>query len=327
VHVAVAFPGSNDALLEASGCRIHRLRARGRFDPMVALRLVQLVLGLRAGLVQTWLTQMDILAGATATALRVPWILSERSSAEAYPPSLLHRMRALIGRRANACIANSEAGRRYWKRMGFDAARIHVVPNAMPLDAINAAPPVRRTAPGEALVVYVGRFSAEKNLPLLLDALADLMRRRPARAVLCGDGPMRAAISSRAAALGIAERVTFAGYVSNVWSWLKAADAMVTLSVFEGHPNAVLEGMACGVPLVVSDIAAHRAILDEASACFVGTDAEEVARALETVIAAGRPTERTRRARARVEELTIDHIVQRYEEVYRVWNLRTRERR
>lgn len=326
VHVAVVFAGVNDARLESSGCRIHRIGARGRFDPMIFLRLVGLMLRVRPVLVQTWLTQMDVLAGAAATVLRVPWILSEGSSAAAYPPSLLHRVRGLIGRSANACIVNSEGGRDYWKSLGVDAARIHVVPNATPLDAIDAAPPVRRADTGEALVVYVGRLSSEKNVSLLLDALAILMRRRPARAVFCGEGPLRAAIASRAVALGIADRLTLAGFVPNVWSWLKAADALVALSVFEGHPNAVLEGMACGVPLVVSDIAAHRAILDETSACFVGTDAEEVAGAIEAVIAAGRPTEHTRRARARVAELSIDNVVQRYEEVYRVWNLRTRER-
>jgi len=326
VHVAVVFPGDNDARLESSGCHVHRLGGRGRFDPMIAVRLVRLMRRVRPAVAQTWLMPMDILAGAVATALGVPWILSEGSCAEAYPPSLLHRMRARIGRWANACIANSEGGASYWRGLGMAAAKIHVVPNGVPLDAIDAAPAAPRAATGEALVLYVGRLSPEKNLLLLLDALALLMRRRSARAVLCGDGRLRAAIQSRAAALGIAGRITLAGFVPDVWSWVKSADAMVALSAFEGLPNAVLEGMACGVPLVVSDIAAHRAILDEASACFVGTDAEEIARAIESAIAAGRSSERTARTRARVAALSIDAVVQRHEEVYRVWNLRSRER-
>jgi glycosyltransferase involved in cell wall biosynthesis len=326
VHVAVVFPDTNDAPLESTGCHVHRIGGRGRFDPMIALRLVRLMRRVRPAVAQTWLTPMDILAGAVATALGVPWILSERSGAEAYPPSLLHRARARIGRRASACIANSRGGADYWRRMGVDAARIHVVPNGIPLDAIDAAPAASRADTDEALVVYVGRLSPEKNLPLLLDALAILMRRRP-RALFCGDGRLRAAIQSRAAALGIADRITLAGFVPDVWSWLKIADAMVVLSVVEGHPNVVLEGMACGVPLVVSDIAAHRAILDETSARFVGTDAEEIALAIDSAIGAGRSTERIGRTRARVAELSIDKAVQRHEEVYRVWNMRSRERR
>jgi len=326
VHVAVVFPGANDERLRRSGCRIHRVRARGRFDPLVALRLARLMRRVRPVVTQTWLTQMDILAGAAATALGLPWILSERSSAEAYPPSPRHRLRAAVGRRASACIANSEAGRDYWTRMGLPAARIHVVPNVTPLPAIDAAPP-RPRPPGDApLIVHVGRLSAEKDVPLVLESLAALMARRPARALLFGDGPQEAVLRARAAALGIADRVTFAGFVPDVWSWVKAADVMVSLSRFEGHPNAVLEGMACQTPLVVSDIAAHRALLDEDSACFVGRHPAEVAGALEAAIAGGRPSERTRRARARVAALSVDNIVPRYEEVYRVWNLRTRQR-
>jgi len=327
VHVAVVFPGPNDAPLEASGGRVHRLGGRGRFDPMIALRLARLMRRLRPAMTQTWLTPMDILAGAVATALRLPWIVSERSSTEAYPPSLLHRVRARIGRRASGYIANSEAGADYWRRLAADPARVVVVPNGLPLDAIDAAPAAPRADPGEALIVSVGRLSPEKNLALLLDALAIVMRRRPARAVLCGDGRQRAALEARSAALGIADRVAFAGFVPDVCSRLKVADAMVALGVFEGHPNAVLEGMACGVPLVVSDIAAHRAILDETSARFVGTDADEIATAIESAIAAGRSAEQTKRARARVATLSIDTAVERHEEVYRVWNLRAGQRR
>jgi len=326
VHVAVAFPGVNDARLESTGCRIHRLGARGRFDPIIVLRLLALMWRVRPDLAHTWLMQMDILAGMAATVLGVPWIVSERASAEAYPPSLLHRVRALVGRRATACIANSEGGRHYWTQVGIDAARIHVVPNVTPLQEIDAAPAAARGKTDEALIVSVGRLSTQKNPLLLLDALAILLRRCPARAVLCGDGPLRAAIEARAATLGIAERVTFAGFVPDVWSRLKAADVMVALSPFEGRPNAVLEGMACGVPLVVSDIAAHREIVDETAAWLVGTDPTEVAAAIEAAIAAGRATERTRNARARVATLSVDNVVQRYEEVYHVWNLRARQR-
>ena len=327
VHVAVVFPDANDALLEATGCRLHRVGGRGRFDPAIAVRLARLVRRVRPAVLQTWLTPMDILAGAAATALRVPWILSERSGAEAYPPSLLHRARAWIGRRAHAFIANSEAGAAYWRALGVDGARIHVVPNGVPLDAIDAAPAAPRARTGEALVVSVGRLSPEKNLPLLLDALALLMRRRPARAVLCGAGRLRAAVESRAAALGIADRVALVGFVPDVWSRRKGADAMVALSAFEGHPNAVLEGMACGVPLVVSDIAAHRSILDDASASFVRPDPAEVARAIDAAIDAGRSTERAARARARVAGLSIEAAVRRHEELYRVWDLRARQLR
>jgi glycosyltransferase involved in cell wall biosynthesis len=279
---------------------------------------------LNVDFVQTWLPYMDILGGAAATILGIPWILSERSAEQAYPPSFLQRLRVLIGKRAKVIIANSAGGRDYWIGMGVDPAKVDVISNIVPLDLIDAAPPMSRAKTDEALIVSVSLLRGEKNLPLLLDALAIVMGRRRARAVLCGDGPLLPAVEKRVADLGIADRLDLVGFVPNVWSWLKAADAMVSVSAFEGQPNAVLEGMACGVPLVVSDIAAHRAILDETSARFVGTEPQEIADAIDAAITAGRPTECTRRARARAVELSTDNIVQRYEEIYRVRDLRNR---
>src|SRR5207247_7944342 len=109
----------------------------------------------------------------------------------------------------------------------------------------------------------------EKNLDVLLEALVDVFAGHPAKAVFCGDGPLRGALEQKAASLGISDRTQFLGTVPNVWSWMKRAAVVVSVGLFEGDPNAVLEAIACGTPLVVSDIAGHRALLNESSAWVV----------------------------------------------------------
>ena len=319
VHVAYVYEGVGG--VDWSGCTLHPLRS-AKYDPRFYARLMLLLKRLRPDVVQTWLPHMDIAGGAAARLLGIPWVMSERSAAPAYPPSLLNRMRVAAGRRAAVIVANSRGGAEYWAACGVEPSRIEIVPNFVPVEEIAAAPPVSdpRIADGDELLVHVGRLAPEKNLEPLLDALGLVFAARPrAKFAFCGEGPLRAPLAERVRAAGIGSRILFPGYVPNVSSWLKRASAAVALSRFEGHPNAVLEAMAAGVPVIVSEIPAFRAILDDASAAFVPSDdAETIAAAiLATLDDRSGALRRAARARQAVVSLPSADVVSRYEEIYR----------
>jgi glycosyltransferase involved in cell wall biosynthesis len=68
------------------------------------------------------------------------------------------------------------------------------------------------------------------------------------------------------------DRIRLLGVRPDIWALMKAATLFVSTSAFEGQPNAVLEAMACGCPLVVSDIPAHREFLNAGNAAIVPLD-------------------------------------------------------
>lgn len=116
---------------------------------------------------------------------------------------------------------------------------------------------------GSLRLVYAGRLVRGKGVETLLEAVAILagptaMPGGPAalpavRLDVVGDGPARAALEERAAALGLTDRVAFAGHVARRGPYLAAlaaADAFVSPSPAEGFPKAVLDAMAAGVPVV-----------------------------------------------------------------------------
>src|SRR5687768_3558015 len=107
VHVACVAGGPNLARLEESGARIHRLRIRNSYDPRLVWQLARTIRAVGPDLVQAWFVQMDVVAGAVATLTGVPWILSERSSVLAYPPTWKNRLRIAIARHVAAIISNS----------------------------------------------------------------------------------------------------------------------------------------------------------------------------------------------------------------------------
>ena len=99
---------------------------------------------------------------------------------------------------------------------------------------------------------------------------------------------------------------------------LRRADLLVSTSLFEGEPNAVLEAMACGCPLVVSDIPAHRELLGEDALYAAPGEPEQFARAMEQLLAgSGGARRRAERARARVAKRSVAAMASRYEEIYR----------
>lgn len=138
------------------------------------------------------------------------------------------------------------------------ADRIEVVANplAVPdLDA-RAAEPLDDPwfAPGEPPVVLgAGRLRPAKDFGNLLQAFARVVRERPARLVVLGEGPERPELERLAAELGVQDAVRLPGFVTNPFAYMRRSAVFVLSSRWEGLPGALIEAMACGCPVVSTD--------------------------------------------------------------------------
>jgi glycosyltransferase involved in cell wall biosynthesis len=115
--------------------------------------------------------------------------------------------------------------------------------------------------PGRLRLAWAGRLAAGKGIETLLEALALL---DPSVTLeLLGDGPARGELEARARAMGLSERVAFAGYIAERALYLErlaAADLFVFASPAEGFPKVVLDAMAVGLPVVASTAGNLRAL-------------------------------------------------------------------
>ena len=144
---------------------------------------------------------------------------------------------------------------------------------------------------GGAHVLSLARMMPQKRLDLLLAAFARI-RDRNARLTIVGDGPERPNLERLACLLGIADRVAMPGFVHDVVPWLRGADVFALSSDYEGLPAAVLEALACNVPVVTTDcFDGARELLAGAERCAVirRGDIAGFARAIDASVAVREP--------------------------------------
>lgn len=271
VAVGIHTEGENLRPLENAGVKIFRLPARLNNSPLRYLDVARVVRCYRPDLVQTWLLQMDVFGGLVARNYRVPHILSERSSGELYHSGgIKFGIRAMIGSFAAAVVANSRGGADYWKSVNF-RGELKIIPNAIGEYILPSTVPDFGLI-GKRIIVAAGRFSFEKNYDVLIQALIDALLRLPDHhAVILGDGPDRSRFENYVHKSGMAKRIHFLGYVSDVRWWLRQAEVFVSASLMEGHPNVVIESAAERCPMVLSDIRAHRDFVGSEGALYANT--------------------------------------------------------
>lgn len=171
------------------------------------------------------------------------------------------------------------------------------------------------------LVVYAGRFSGQKDLPLLLRAFKELQACRPdARLLMVGRGPLDVAVRRQAQELGLTD-IIFKGEVSpqEVPELLSCADAVALTSAYEASPTIVKEALACGVAVVSTDTGDVRSILGPPRGTVVDRDPSSVAQGLAETLderAKDEPVLREACREYAVAHLGFDAVCEQFRRIY-----------
>jgi glycosyltransferase involved in cell wall biosynthesis len=300
---------------------------------LVYRRLRELIAREKPDVLHSFLFVANVLGSFAARREKTPCVVASRGRMGIeWKAHVLHRMtQRAANRRCDLLICKTQAMAREAERLeGMPRERIRVIPNGVEIDRFafqpGAAAENRRLLQEEhgisadgPLVIAVGNLKPVKGHRTLVEAAAALVDSFPRLQVaIVGKGESAAELRAAIRSHELARRVFLPGNFEDVRPWMRAADVFVAPSLSEGMPNAVLEAMAMGLPVVLSDIPGHVEAAGPDAWYFQPQDAEGLAQALADALAS--PNQRAERGRAGYErvraQMSVDAMVRRIESLY-----------
>ncbi len=258
-HVKVTVMGTNRALIEElaghrTGTAIRHVQpVSNKFDVRAIVAHVRAMHELRpdvvhANLRHPWSCQYGLLAGLLTPGAQVVAVEQLPLPAANW---VQRRMKQLVSARLDAHVAvGHRAARMIEELASLPAGSVRTIYNGVP-DVIVAQPRQPHDLTGPMSVVTVGRLVLQKGIDVLLRALPLV----PGVTVtIVGDGPERLNLERLAEELGVAERVTFSGWIDDPRWQLDSFDVFVLPSRFEGFPLSIVEAMLDRLPVVAADV-------------------------------------------------------------------------
>lgn len=274
-HLIKGLAGDHDILLVCThndgaligdarriGAHVVILPTRGGWDFRLRPRLRRFLRAYRPDIVHSFLFGFDLFANQAARDVGVPIIISSRRELPTWMKGRHRFMQRRANRYVDCVLANSKAAADFAiANEGLDPGLTRVIHNG-----INAREFVREGDVKSVRVRYkvpfhrrvvgiVANYSPVKDHTLFLETAAELLRRRAdLHFLLVGRGPLERDIKARAQRLNIAECCTCVSSVGEMADLYSLMDVSVLCSKVEGFPNAVIEAMAAGKPVVAANV-------------------------------------------------------------------------
>lgn len=320
-------PGPLSPTVDRIGVKTFYLGMGRRPGPVTLWRLVRLLRRHRVAIVHSYLYDASIAARLAGRWARVPIILTSTRAPLEYLPRFAWWLDRFTSRWCQRVLAVSRHTADVIVRVeGIPSDKVVVVPNGVDLQRFSprSLGEARATWGVEerAFVVgTIGRLSPEKGHRYLLEALAIVKEAVPTLVCLiAGGGPLRNQLERQVGELGLGGVCRFLGEVPQVETVFAAVDVMVLPSLFEGMPNAVLEAMAMGCPVVATAVGGSTELVGEGETGLLVPPADPMALAGAIVrLASSEALRESMRKRSReVAEARhgIDRTIRSIEQIY-----------
>jgi glycosyltransferase involved in cell wall biosynthesis len=251
------------AAAKATGLEVHFLHERFPFDPQVIFSLRNLVKRLTPNIIQTHFVKSHFLVRISRVWQRCRWIAFHHGyTTDAWRTVVYNQLDRWSLRVPHQIITVCEPFKRQLSSRGIPECRIRVLHNSISLDWLGQSREIQVQPNGgggedDRVVLAVGRLSKEKAFDDLVMAMDKLHQLRPdflVQLLIVGEGPERKRLERGIESFRLTERVKLVGHVRDVRPYYAGAHVLAISSSSEGSPNALLEAMVAGVPVVATSV-------------------------------------------------------------------------
>lgn len=244
--------------LKRAGFAVEALHMRSGLAGLVALaRLRARLRALAPDVVQTWLYHADLIGGIAARLAGVNaivWNLRGIDHGRSRITGVIVRINAWLSHMIpHSVLCCGHSVRDHHARLGFDRAKLSVLPNGYDLDRFV---PASDNKNGQGpLMIALGRNDILKDYPTLIAAFANARQRIPGlRGAIYGRGCSHdAALRQQVAACNLGDALALHEEIGDVRTVLATATLLASSSTSEGFPNVIAEAMAMGIPCAVTE--------------------------------------------------------------------------
>lgn len=216
------------------------------------IRLRSALAALHPDVVVSFMDVTNILTLLATTGMKIPVVVSERTEPRAHQLTTLHyALRRAMYWRASALVVQTRSVAD-WARSLIATEKLHVIANpvVLPDQVDQAGIPI----PYKPFVLAVGRLQWEKGFDILIEAFSLCSKTLGHwNLVIYGKGSEEPQLKEQARSLGAGSRVYFPGTTDNLAPVYRNASLFVLSSRYEGFPNALVEAMAVGLPVIAAN--------------------------------------------------------------------------
>ncbi len=318
--------GPRKALLDSAGVPVIEINKRGKLDLFAWFRLVKAIKNFSPDVVHTWIFAANTYGRAAALRCKVPVVFGGERCVDPWKTMLHNVIDRYLARRTNGVITNSQGVVDFYAQRGMDSQKFFVIPNGI---GPTEAPAISRleacnrmgVATDRFLIGTVGRLWLQKGHKDMIWA-GEMTRvlHENTTFVIIGDGPEREHLEHYRDQVKAAKEVRFLGHRSDAAQLIPHFDLYWNASHYEGQSNSILEAMLAKVPVIASDIAGNRDLVqhDQTGLLFPVSDVGSLMKSTARLIESKEWRERlANNAFDRVvNEFSIAKMVTRHEELY-----------
>ena len=203
-----------------------------------------------AEIVLSFLAPFNMIALVATMGLRVPIVVADRNDPAKVPGNKVLRIaRDILYVFADQVVVQTEANKAYFKVL---SKKTTVIYNPVDLKEYTG---LALKSEKDKIIVSAGRLMPQKNQKMLIDAFSAIMKKFPEyQLVIYGEGNYREELESYVKALKLEERIFMPGSVTDLYDKMKSAELFVLSSDYEGMPNALIEAMCLGLPVISTKV-------------------------------------------------------------------------